>query len=437
MRQWTATHMAKLARKASIAVGKKGTDLPGQIARRVDHNILIKLAKQVDDIVFISGTNGKTTTSNLIGHTLKKNQINIIHNNEGANMAAGITSAFIMQSSKNTNIAIIEIDEGSIPRVLNEVTPSMMVFTNFFRDQMDRFGEIDIMVDNIAKSISNKGIKLLLNADDPFVSRLKIASHSIVYYGMKKFAHDFEQSTMNESKYCPNCGRLLQYDYIHYNQIGHYHCECGFKREEPTYEVSSFDASPFLKMIINQSEFNMKIAGDFNSYNAIAAYTVLRELGLNDDAIRKGFETYTSDNGRMQYFSKNKKEAMINLAKNPAGMNASLSVGEQIDDKKIYVISLNDNAADGRDISWIYDADFEKLASQDIEAIIVSGTRAEELQLRLKLAEVEVPIKVEKDIYKATALTMKYSSFTVAIPNYTSLTPMLEQLNRSFEGGQS
>ena len=227
----------------------------------------------------------------------------------------------------------------------------------------------------------------------------------------------------------------MQYDYIHYNQIGHYHCECGFKREEPTYEVSSFDASPFLKMIINQSEFNMKIAGDFNSYNAIAAYTVLRELGLNDDAIRKGFETYTSDNGRMQYFSKNKKEAMINLAKNPAGMNASLSVGEQIDDKKIYVISLNDNAADGRDISWIYDADFEKLATQDIEAIIVSGTRAEEL--RLKLAEVEVPIKVEKDIYKATALTMKYSSFTVAIPNYTSLTPMLEQLNRSFEGGQS
>ena len=107
MRQWTATHMAKLARKASIAVGKKGTDLPGQIARRVDHNILRKLAKQVDDIVFISGTNGKTTTSNLIGHTLKKNQINIIHNNEGANMAAGITSAFIMQSSKDTNICLL------------------------------------------------------------------------------------------------------------------------------------------------------------------------------------------------------------------------------------------------------------------------------------------------------------------------------------------
>lgn len=167
----------------------------------MDQNILRKLSEQVDDIVFISGTNGKTTTSNLIGHTLKANQIKIIHNNEGANMAAGITSAFIMQISKETKIAIIEIDEGSI-RVLKEVTPSMMVFTNFFRDQMDRFGEIDIMVNNIAKSISNKGIKLLLNADDPFVSRLKIASDSLVYYGMKAHAHEFEQSTMNESKYC-------------------------------------------------------------------------------------------------------------------------------------------------------------------------------------------------------------------------------------------
>ncbi|PTE89709.1 DUF1727 domain-containing protein, partial [Staphylococcus cohnii] len=126
----------------------------------------------------------------------------------------GITSAFILQNTANTKIAVIEIDEGSIPRVLKEMTPTMMVFTNFFRDQMDRFGEIDIMVNNIAKAIENKGIKLLLNADDPFVSRLKIASDTVLYYGIEKNAHQFEQSTMNESKYCPNCGKLLHYDYI-------------------------------------------------------------------------------------------------------------------------------------------------------------------------------------------------------------------------------
>ncbi|GAA6823342.1 lipid II isoglutaminyl synthase subunit MurT [Helicobacter pylori] len=433
MRHWTAKTLAKLARKASRTAGKKGTDLPGQVARKLDKNILRNLATTVDEIVFISGTNGKTTTSNLIGYTLKENNIDIIHNNEGANMAAGITSAFIVQNNKNTKIAIIEIDEGSIPRVLNEVTPTMMVFTNFFRDQMDRFGEIDIMVNNIAQAISNKGIKLLLNADDPFVSRLKIASEHVLYYGMQKHVHEFEQSTMNESKYCPNCGRLLHYDYIHYNQIGHYHCECGFKREQPKYEVTNFNLSPFIDMEVNNAKFDMKIAGDFNAYNALAAYSVLKELGLSDESIRKGFESYTSHNGRMQYFKNSQKEAMINLAKNPAGMNSSLSVGEQIEGNKVYVLSLNDNAADGRDTSWIYDADFEKLSRQSIEAIIVTGTRAEELHLRLKLAEVEVPVIVEKDIYKATVLSMNYNSFTVAIPNYTSLSPMLDQLNRSFK----
>ncbi|RIM09267.1 DUF1727 domain-containing protein, partial [Staphylococcus cohnii] len=124
----------------------------------------------------------------------------------------------------------------------------------------------------------------------------------------------------------------------------------------------------------------------------------------------------------------------INLAKNPAGMNASLSIGEQLEGSKVYVLGLNDNAADGRDTSWIYDADFEKLAKQQIEVIIVTGLRAEELQLRLKLAGVKAPIILERDIYKATAKTMDYKeSFTVAIPNYTSLAPMLEQLNHSFE----
>src|SRR5699024_8587939 len=139
MRQWTATRLARLARQVSRTVGKKGTDLPGQVARRVDKNILRELASHVDEIVFISDTNCKTTIFNLISHTLKANQIEIIHNNEGANIAAGITSAFILQLKKNTKVAVIEIDEGSIPRVLNEVTPTMMVVTNFFRDQMDRF----------------------------------------------------------------------------------------------------------------------------------------------------------------------------------------------------------------------------------------------------------------------------------------------------------
>lgn len=435
MKKFAAINVAKVARKLSIMAGKRGTDLPGQVARKIDSDILRKLSAQVDEVVFISGTNGKTTTSNLIGHTLKTNGIRIIHNTEGANMAAGITSSFIVQSSKDTKLAIIEIDEGSIPRVLNEMTPTKMVFTNFFRDQMDRFGEIDILVDRIADNIKGKGIELILNADDPFVSRLKIASDDVVYYGMKSHAHTFEESTMIESKYCPNCGKMLIYDWIHYNQIGHYHCSCGFKREQPKYEVESLNENPFLNPVINGYTFNMQIAGDFNVFNIIAAYSVLRELGLNNELIDKGFSTYQSDNGRMQRFNTGSKSAIINLAKNPAGLNASLSVGEKIEGAKSYIISLNDNGADGRDISWIWDADFEKLARQDIPYIMCTGNRAEEIALRLKYAEVDAQIEVDQDIRRATKTILERPEYTVCIPNYTSLEPMHQTLTAYFEGG--
>lgn len=154
---------------------------------------------------------------------------------------------------------------------------------------------------------------------------------------------------------------------------------------------------------------------------------------MNDKSINAGFESYTSDNGRMQYYKNRHKEVLINLAKNPAGLNASLSVGEQIDSEKVYIISLNDNGADGRDISWIYDADFEKLSRQNIKAVICTGQRAEELALRLKYAEVDADIIIEKSIEKATGMSMEYPQFTVAIPNYTSLSPMHRVLNRAFK----
>ncbi|KAA1037690.1 Mur ligase family protein [Macrococcus equipercicus] len=435
MRTFSAKLIAKAARRASIAAGKRGTDLPGQLARRIDPHILRKLASSVDAVVFISGTNGKTTTSNLIGHTLKTNHIQIVHNTEGANMAAGITSSFIVQTKRNTKLAIIEIDEGSIPRVLSEMTPTMMVFTNFFRDQMDRFGEIDILVDGIADHIKGKGIKLLLNADDPFVSRLKIASDDVVYYGMKAGIHHFEESTMIESKYCPNCGRLLDYSAIHYNQLGHYTCDCGFNRAVPKYEIEALAENPYLVPVINGETFNMKLAGDFNVFNIIAAYSVLKELGLTDEAIRKGFESYASDNGRMQYFTNGRKEAIINLAKNPAGLNASLSVGEKIEGQKSYLISLNDNGADGRDISWIWDADFEKLERQTISRIYCTGNRAEELAVRLKYAEINVPVEVIRDIPAATKAALMDDAYTVCIPNYTSLEPMHRTLTNFFKEG--
>lgn len=153
MKKQLAIVAAKTTRRLSLLAGKQGTDLPGRVARMIDNQILSKIVADIPEIIFISGTNGKTTTSNLIGWTLKQNGYNIVHNNEGANMASGITAAFILQADGQKQAAVIEIDEGSIPRVFKEIRPTKMIFTNFFRDQIDRFGEIDLLVQKDRKSV--------------------------------------------------------------------------------------------------------------------------------------------------------------------------------------------------------------------------------------------------------------------------------------------
>ena len=179
-------NLAKLTRAASKLAGKKGTDLPGKVLRKVDDNVLTKLASDFDEIVFVTGTNGKTTTSNLIGHTLRVAGENFINNFEGANMLDGIISTFAIQSKNNTKLAIIEIDEGSIPKVMNYITPTKFVINNFFRDQIDRFGEIDTLIETIGNQLEGKDIQLILNSDDPFVTRLSKYGKNNVCFGIKK-----------------------------------------------------------------------------------------------------------------------------------------------------------------------------------------------------------------------------------------------------------
>ena len=198
--------LAKLTRKASRVAGKKGTDLPGKVLRKLDNNVLSKLATNYDEIVFVTGTNGKTTTSNLIGHTLKVCNKNFINNFEGANMLDGIISTFAIQSKNNTKLAIIEIDEGSIPKVMNYITPTKFVINNFFRDQIDRFGEIDTLIETIGNQLEGKDIQLILNSDDPFVTRLSKYGKNNVCFGINNDAYSFVDYGIPESKFCPNCG---------------------------------------------------------------------------------------------------------------------------------------------------------------------------------------------------------------------------------------
>lgn len=426
--------LAKLIRIASKMVGKKGTDLPGKIIRKFNNNILKDLTKNFEEIVFVTGTNGKTTTSNLIGYSLKNSGVEIVNNFEGANMLDGIISTFAIQSKKNSKIAIIEIDEGSIKKVLQYVTPTKFVFNNFFRDQIDRFGEIDTLIEIIGTEIDGKNIQLILNSDDPFVTRLSKYGVNNIFFGIDKNAYSFQDTGITESKFCPKCNNELTYEHIHYSQLGHYNClNCGFKRHDVNYSVTKAIVNPLISLSINDSEmFTTSQLGDFNIYNMLSAYATLATIGLPKSDIISGLSSYTSNNGRMQTIKhKDEKVTLLNLAKNPAGMNVSLSIANSMDKniKLNYLLVLNDNGADGYDISWIWDSDFEILKKQNIKNIVCSGKRAKELALRLKYTDIDVNIIVNENIKEAVEKLKTFNeTYNIAIPNYTALVETQKEL---------
>lgn len=427
-------NIARLTRTASRLAGKKGTDLPGKVLRKVNDNVLTKLASNFDEIVFVTGTNGKTTISNLIGHTLKCAGVDFINNFEGANMLDGIISTFAIQGKNNTKLAVIEIDEGSIKRVMKYITPTKFVINNFFRDQIDRFGEIDTLIATIGEQLEGKNIQLILNSDDPFVTRLSKYGEDNIYFGIAKEAYRFADFGISESKFCPNCGMELIYDHVHYSQLGFYRCsKCNFKHQDTKYEVSKASVEPFINMTINNGlKLETKLAGDYNIYNLLAAYSLLKELGLSEDKIKVGLESYSPTNGRMQSISlPSGGRVLLNLAKNPAGLNASLAIANSIKDEINYLLVLNDNGADGFDISWIWDTDFNILADQNIKNIVCSGKRAKELALRLKYSEVNANVVVFENISEAVVKLKSYSEkYAIAIPNYTALVETQSELEK-------
>lgn len=426
-------NIAKMVRLTSKLVGKKGTDLPGKILRKLNKDVLKKLSQNFDEIVFVTGTNGKTTTSNLIGHTLKKAKIKIINNFEGANMLDGIISTFAIQTKSDTKIAIIEIDEGSIKKVMSYITPTKFVFNNFFRDQMDRFGEIDTLITSIGEQLKGKEIQLILNIDDPFVARLDKYGKNNIYFGINNDAYEFKNIGLTESKFCPMCGEELTYSHTHYSQLGHYKCSnCNFSRKSPNYSVTKATVDPLISISINNKDmFSTMQLGSFNIYNILSAYTTLKSLGLSDNKIIDGLSSYTSKNGRMQTITNNNSTTILNLAKNPAGMNVSLDIASTIDKTENinYLIILNDNGADGLDISWIWDSNFEILKNQNIETIICSGKRAKELALRLKYTDIEANIVVNENIKEAVYYLKKLKgTYNIVIPNYTALIETQKEL---------
>lgn len=441
----------KVVSFVSRACGYRGSSLPGLVARRIYLGCLRDLADQVrEGIIVVTGTNGKTTTTNMIAGILSSARYKIIGNYEGANMISGATTSFIMSAGISGKIdcdyAVIEVDEASVPAVMKELKPSIVVITNFFRDQLDRYWEIDKIISVIRDSLNNhRHTTLVLNADDPLVAQLgETTGLPAVYYGIGRHRRSFSENTRTrEAKFCPFCGSALSYEFFHYGQLGNYSCTgCKFKRPTPRVEAMNTEVLDKITCSISYDGAEVPLAiqvyGIYNLYNALAAFLVGLHLGIDVQYILSGLSNYRPVTGRMERFNHKGKQVFLSLVKNPTGFNEGLSALCADQAKKDVFIAINDNDADGRDVSWLWDVDFEMLDSNhgSFHRFICTGRRGEEMALRLKYAGVpQEKISVTHDMRLAVRSVLdSYAENSYFFSTYTALWDVHEILEKMVAG---
>ena len=434
VRFYTALVLARLTYLAiKLLHRSSGTSFVGMMTLKVCPDFLAHCRKYIkNNAITISGTNGKTTTSGLVAHIFEENQNSIIHNVKGANMLTGIANVFALNIKpfKRFDYAVIESDEAYLTKLYDYFKADYLLVTNLFRDQLDRYGELSTTASFIQNAIDkNKELKLILNADDPLVTNFRKGKNAI-YYGFEEveICSEIHNATSNAPTEVFNCicGKPLQYNKQFFAQEGHYYCaKCGFKRPEPNYKgyVKIYSDYSELKIRHNDKDFEFKInlVGLYNAYNVLGAVACAMENGIDYQTIKKAVSTYKSIFGRAERRIINGHKTLIQLIKNPTGASEVLKT---VDLSSNIVIAINDNYADGRDISWLWDSDFEQLKNAQ-KLVITSGIRAKDMATRLKYAGIpQEKIIVEEDIKSAIALAAKSDNIEERItilPSYTAL----------------
>ena len=408
-----------------------GTSFAGMLALKTCPDFLKYCAKYVKpNTIAITGTNGKTTTSGILAQILEQNNNRIIHNVKGANMLTGIANVFALKlPCKKFDYAVLESDEAYLTKLYDYLPSDFLIVTNLFRDQLDRYGELETTAGFIKNAINKANPILFLNADDPLVANLGKEKEAF-YYGFENVEfcsdkHKSSSSAPSEVFKCI-CGEELKYSKRFFAQQGHYYCEkCGYKQPELTFKgyAEIFDDYSKIKIDFGGKyyEFRVNLIGLYNAYNALGAISAALFLGIDIKYINNALSTYKSIFGRAEKKLINGHQALIQLIKNPTGASEVLKT---IDLNSQILIAINDNYADGRDVSWLWDADFERLKNAQ-KPIIVSGIRAKDMAVRLKYAGVPTEkIKVEEDLKKAVEIASssdKMEENISILPTYTAL----------------
>ena len=370
---------------------KGGSSLPGKLALKIDPNILDYLAKDYQ-VVVVTGTNGKTLTTALTVNILRQEFDEVLTNPTGANMVQGIVSTFLSAKPKKgqKKFAVLEIDEASLSKVTEYIKPELFVFTNIFRDQMDRYGEIyttyRLIVEGAAKAPQ---ATILANGDSPIFNSLETVNPR-KYYGFNHLVDQEQMAHYNtDGVLCPHCHHILHYKMITYANLGKYYCpNCDFKRPALDYQLTELTkvTNTSAQFVIDGQKYEIEVGGMYNIYNALAASAVAEYYQVSPEKIRAGLAYDEKVFGRQEVIQIKDKRCTLVLVKNPVGLNQVIDMIGLTPEPFSLVCLLNANYADGIDVSWIWDGNHESFATMEIPQVIAGGERHQDMALRLKVA---------------------------------------------------
>ncbi|HBL62134.1 MAG TPA: DUF1727 domain-containing protein [Cyanobacteria bacterium UBA8803] len=417
----TVTSLVRLFRLGAASV------LPGSIALRIQPQVLPLLFAQVKrGVILIVGTNGKTTTSLLLRTILEGQGWRVTHNATGANLINGLVTALV----ENTNLigqleadyAILEVDENVLPLVLRDCQPQFILGLNLFRDQLDRYGEVDTISQRWQKAIAPlpPETTVILNADDPTLCHLgQQLSQKVLFFGLNEpDAYLDEIPHAVDSIYCPRCGHPLDYKGVYLSHLGDYHCgSCGFSKSQ---------------LAVNSQEWPQILIGIYNKYNTLAAGLVAREIGIPTSAIYDTIKNFRAAFGRAEELVVQGKQVRILLSKNPVGMNETIRAVHDIQKAggaSTKLVVLNDRTPDGTDVSWIWDVDTEKLVTLG-GTIVVSGDRVYDMALRLRYSQTDggnnCKLIIKEDLQEAITTALEHTPANETLHILPTYSAMLE-----------
>ncbi|MBP6359790.1 MAG: Mur ligase family protein [Enterococcus aquimarinus] len=391
IRHYFATAVGKTSQWLLQTFFKGGSSYPGKIALTLDPNILDYLAKDYEVIV-VTGTNGKTLTTALIVKILQQEFDDVLTNPTGANMVQGIVSTFLSAHGKkgHKKFAVLEIDEASLSKVTRYIKPKLFVFTNIFRDQMDRYGEIyttyQMILDGAAQAPE---ATILANGDSPIFNS-KDTPNPLIYYGFNHQAdHEQFADPNTDGVLCPHCQHILHYKMITYANLGKYYCpNCDFKRPELAYQLTQLGEMTNVSSVftVDEESYKIEVGGLYNIYNALTAAAVGQHYGVSPEKIRLGLSYDEKVFGRQEVITIGSKKCTLVLVKNPVGLNQVIDTITLSPNDFSLVCLLNANYADGIDVSWIWDGSYEHLTKRAIPQVLTGGDRREDMTFRLQVA---------------------------------------------------